>query len=310
MQSRTALLLVIALALPVMPHQRLMANPLADKDMKVEVADSIEKPQDAMPLEISAAKGREAIQEANVEALWADSDSYSIHSLIEAAAIRNEIPVWFLARLIRQESSFNPRALSPAGAMGIAQFMPATAAERGLADPFDPVQAISKSAELLKELKGRFSNLGLAAAAYNAGPQRVQTWLAGRGGLPLETRSYVLAITGRPVQDWAPQGISLASLSASTSTKAGTTLLTSPTQSLIREGSSAVSLLDAVALIHAKASSGAAVAQDNKLKILLQAEAQQFQPDKRKQKGRASSEQSLCSLMNSTGSACIVQKTY
>ncbi len=66
--------------------------------------------------------------------------------------------------------------------------MPATAAERGLADPNDPEAAIPKAAELLANLKQRFGNLGLAAAAYNAGATRVANWLAGGGELPPETR--------------------------------------------------------------------------------------------------------------------------
>ena len=92
---------------------------------------------------------------------------------------------------------------SRAGAQGVAQFMPGTAAERGLADPFDPEQAIPKSAELLDDLRGRFGNLGLAAAAYNGGPARVEAWLAGRGALPGETRNYVSASPGAPRSDWA-----------------------------------------------------------------------------------------------------------
>ena len=63
-------------------------------------------------------------------------------------------------------------------AQGIAQFMPGTADERGLLDPFNPVQALPKSAEFLAELRSEFGNLGLAAAAYNAGPRRVRDWLA------------------------------------------------------------------------------------------------------------------------------------
>src|SRR5205085_3311744 len=78
-----------------------------------------------------------------------------------------------------------------------------TAAERGLFDPFDPVQALPKSAEFLKELRDQFGNLGLAAAAYNAGPQRLRNWLAGTATMPQETRNYVMAITGRSVEDWS-----------------------------------------------------------------------------------------------------------
>jgi hypothetical protein len=91
-------------------------------------------------------------------------------------------------------------------AQGIAQFMPGTASERRLLDPFDPVQALPKSAEFLNELRRQFGNLGLAAAAYNAGPRRVQEWLAGTGTLPQETRNYVVAVTGTPVDDWAAAG--------------------------------------------------------------------------------------------------------
>jgi hypothetical protein len=68
------------------------------------------------------------------------------------------------------------------------------------------VQALPKSAEFLSELRGQFGNLGLAAAAYNAGPRRVQEWLAGTGGMPQETRNYVSAITGASVDEWASAG--------------------------------------------------------------------------------------------------------
>lgn len=123
--------------------------------------------------------------------------------MIEASAASHRLPVDFFTRLIWQESSFRPHVTSGAGAQGVAQFMPGTAAERRLADPFDPEQAIPKSAELLDDLRGRFGNLGLAAAAYNGGPARVESWLAGRGGLPWETRGYVSAITGRSAEQWA-----------------------------------------------------------------------------------------------------------
>lgn len=123
--------------------------------------------------------------------------------VITSAAAVQKVPVGFLTRLIWQESAFRSEATSPAGAQGIAQFMPGTAAERGLDDPFDPEKAVPASAALLSELAGRFGNLGLAAAAYNAGPRRVADWLAGRGGLPFETRDYVERITGRTAEDWA-----------------------------------------------------------------------------------------------------------
>jgi hypothetical protein len=122
--------------------------------------------------------------------------------LIDESAKARSLPVPFLTRLIWRESSFRVGVVSPAGAQGVAQFMPGTARERGLLDPFDPEQAIPHAAHLLADLKRQFGNLGLAAAAYNGGATRVSKWLAGDGGLPAETRAYVAAITGVPVDDW------------------------------------------------------------------------------------------------------------
>ncbi len=131
--------------------------------------------------------------------------------MIELAAQANGLPLEFFARVIWQESRFQSDAVGPATrsgerAEGIAQFMPGTASERRLLDPFDPVQALPRSAEFLSELRAQFGNLGLAAAAYNAGPHRVQEWLAGSGYLPEQTRNYVTAITGTSVDDWAKAG--------------------------------------------------------------------------------------------------------
>jgi len=122
--------------------------------------------------------------------------------LIERAAHGNSLPVGFMTRVIWRESSFRSAAISPMGAEGIAQFMPGTAAERGVRDPFDPEEAIPKAARLLAELKQQFGNLGLAAAAYNAGPARVASWLHGEGGLPAETRLYVRLVTEKSAEDW------------------------------------------------------------------------------------------------------------
>jgi hypothetical protein len=135
----------------------------------------------------------------------------SICLMVESAARAESLPLEFFARVIWQESRFQSDAVGPLTrsgqhAEGIAQFMPGTASERRLLDPFDPVQALPKSAEYLNELRGQFGNLGLAAAAYNAGPRRVQDWLDGKGSMPAETRNYVVAITGSPVEDWAAAG--------------------------------------------------------------------------------------------------------
>jgi hypothetical protein len=123
-------------------------------------------------------------------------------TLLMSAAKENTLPIGFFVNLIWQESRFVWDAVSSAGALGVAQFMPAVAERLGLRNPFDPRQALPASARLLRVLHDQFGNLGLAAAAYNAGPKRVVDWLAKRGRLPRETRNYVLTITGRAAEDW------------------------------------------------------------------------------------------------------------
>ena len=131
------------------------------------------------------------------------STASSVCEALATAAATNDLPVDFFTRLIWQESHFKPDATSRKGAQGIAQFMPTTARLSGLENPFDPLEAIAKSGELLRDLRREFGNLGLAAAAYNAGSGRVHDWLGGRRPLPPETRAYVRLVTGRPVEDWA-----------------------------------------------------------------------------------------------------------
>jgi hypothetical protein len=131
---------------------------------------------------------------------------HAICRLIENSARENRLPVAFLTRIVWRESSFRSGVVSPAGAEGIAQFMPQTAQERGLADPFDPEQAIPEAARLLADLRRQFGGLGVAAAAYNAGPGRVANWLQGQGQLPAETRAYVRFVTERGAGEWTDPG--------------------------------------------------------------------------------------------------------
>jgi len=135
----------------------------------------------------------------------ARSDREICDTLITSAQ-SNELPIPFFVRLLFQESGFKPDVVSRAGAQGIAQFMPETASRVGLENPFDPMQAIAASARLLRDLVKQFGNLGLAAAAYNAGPRRIQDWLARKGKLPDETQHYVKTITGRPAENWKASG--------------------------------------------------------------------------------------------------------
>ncbi len=133
---------------------------------------------------------------------------------LDKLARRYKLPPLFFARLIWQESGFNPYAVSPVGAQGIAQFMPETARIWGLDDPFEPGQALVKSAEYLAWLRRKLGNLGLAAAGYNAGSERVRGWVNGTRTMPLETRNYVYAITGYTVEDWARGDVKFVGLRA------------------------------------------------------------------------------------------------
>jgi hypothetical protein len=124
----------------------------------------------------------------------------------------NDLPVPFFANLLWQESRLRDDVVSKKGAQGIAQFMPKVAVETGLANPFDPMQAIPASARFLQRLRLQFGNLGFVAAAYNAGAHRVIEWLERRTSLPRETRDYVVRVTGLSVETWKTMPIDNAAL--------------------------------------------------------------------------------------------------
>lgn len=119
-------------------------------------------------------------------------DALRLASATVRAARQNDLPAEFLAASLLQESAFDPRALSSAGAVGIAQFMPSTAQEAGV-DPFDPFAAIPGAASLLAQYVRRYARYPnpytAALAAYNAGPGAVDAY---RGIPPYaETREYI-----------------------------------------------------------------------------------------------------------------------
>jgi soluble lytic murein transglycosylase-like protein len=116
------------------------------------------------------------------------------HQPIIRSAQRWNAGAALLSAQLYVESGFDPNARSPAGAQGIAQFMPGTAAALGLEDPFDPVAAIDAQAHLMRDLLRRFASVPLALAAYNAGEGAV----ASCGCIPPfpETQAYVAKILG------------------------------------------------------------------------------------------------------------------
>jgi soluble lytic murein transglycosylase-like protein len=113
--------------------------------------------------------------------------------LVEDAAARHGLDPKLLHALVAVESAYRPGAVSPAGAGGLAQLMPATASDLGVRDRFDPVDNLNGGAAYLAEQLLRFRDVRMALAAYNSGPQRV----ARLGRVPdiAETRTYVSAVT-------------------------------------------------------------------------------------------------------------------
>jgi hypothetical protein len=158
---------------------------------------------------IAAASEKAATADASARATASISEASpspdSICEAVKAAAEEHDIPIGFFVRLLWQESRFRSEEVSRAGAQGIAQFMPQTAVEMGLRNPFDPLQAIPASARFLRKLHDQFGNLGLAAAAYNAGGGRIEKWLSRRSSLPKETQAYVKIITGHKAEAWVDE---------------------------------------------------------------------------------------------------------
>ncbi|HHP51206.1 MAG TPA: lytic transglycosylase domain-containing protein [Moorella mulderi] len=112
-----------------------------------------------------------------------------MEALIDRVASRHGLPYNLLAAMAEVESGFDPKAVSPAGAMGLMQLMPETAWSLGVKDPFEPEENLEAGVCYFKDLWLRFGSLDLALAAYNAGPGAVCRY----GGIPpyRETQEYV-----------------------------------------------------------------------------------------------------------------------
>ncbi|MCX7564915.1 lytic transglycosylase domain-containing protein [Sulfitobacter sp. F26169L] len=126
---------------------------------------------------------------------------YDTCNAIEIFSKRHGLDTGFFARLIWQESRFDPNALSHANARGIAQFIPSTARLRGLKNPYNPADALEHSAQYLAEMVRRYGNEGMAAIGYNGGERRAEGFLEGKG-LAQETVNYVPIITGLNAEQW------------------------------------------------------------------------------------------------------------
>lgn len=120
----------------------------------------------------------------------------AVRPIIEREATRHKLDAKLIQAVIETESAYSPCAVSPVGALGLMQLMPATAESLQVSDPFDPSQNITAGTQFLKQMLERYGgDTAKALAAYNAGPARVDA----AGGIPSipETQEYVRKVMGK-----------------------------------------------------------------------------------------------------------------
>jgi membrane-bound lytic murein transglycosylase MltF len=144
------------------------------------------------------------------------ASTQNLDEVVSSISSQHHLDPDLVNSVIRAESGFNPRAVSPKGAQGLMQLMPKTASQLGVPNPFDPQSNVEGGARYLRELLERYNfDLVKALAAYNAGPQRVEQY---RGVPPYyETRAYVARI----VRDFNRKKIAEENLSRKTTTQKG-----------------------------------------------------------------------------------------
>ncbi len=133
-----------------------------------------------------------SLSAAGTAASGSSPSTAQLQAMAAQAAQQYGVPVNVFQALVQQESGYQTQAVSSAGAVGLTQLMPATAASMGVTDPTDPAQSLAGGAKYLSQLLGEFHSVPLALAAYNAGPGAVNFYQ----GIPpyAQTQSYVASI--------------------------------------------------------------------------------------------------------------------
>jgi hypothetical protein len=169
-------------------HRRCPASPIGLDGPARQRGRAPQRPLAGVGRSSAAADGMQPLSPA--EATSGATDPAAIERTIAKAAEKYRLPGRLIESVIRAESAFRPDAVSPAGAQGLMQLMPATARELGVVDPFDPAQNIDGGARYIRQMLDRFDgDLKLALAAYNAGPGTVARY---NGNVPYpETQAYV-----------------------------------------------------------------------------------------------------------------------
>lgn len=179
------------------PTQSSRANLAADGISSLLAAYGIDPKKKDMPAAVdTSTEGAAPVTEGNVAApqpvLQPKSTTAGISNIISRASQRYGVEEGLIRAVIQVESNFKPTAVSPVGARGLMQLMPATAASLGVSDSFDPEQNIMAGTRFLKDMLNRYGgNVDKALAAYNWGPGNLDK---GKGRLPRETQDYLVKV--------------------------------------------------------------------------------------------------------------------